>query len=82
MTLVDVIRAAVSQIEDYERVSLSAQPGIAVSGPAVNDVVHLLAELAENAASLSAGRHAGRPSPAARWPAAASWSTSPTRASA
>ena len=29
------------------------QPGIAVRGPAVNDVVHLLAELAENATSLS-----------------------------
>ena len=53
-TLVDVIRAAVSEIEDYERVSLSAQPGIAVSGPAVNDVVHLIAELTENATSLSA----------------------------
>ena len=54
VTLIDVIRAAVSEIEEYERVSLSAQPGIAVSGTAVNDVVHLLAELAENATSLSA----------------------------
>src|SRR5262249_3970999 len=47
--LVDVLRAAVSEIEQYERVTLSVQPGIAVRGPAVNDVVHLLAELAENA---------------------------------
>jgi hypothetical protein len=54
VTLVDVIRAAVSEIEEYERVSFSTQPGIAVSGPAVNDVVHLVAELAENATSLSA----------------------------
>jgi len=53
VTLVDVIRAAASEIEEYERVSLSAQPGVAVAGPAVNDVAHLLAELAENAASLS-----------------------------
>jgi signal transduction histidine kinase len=53
VTLADVIRAAVSQIEDYEKVSLSAEPGISVSGPAVKDVVHLLAELAENGASLS-----------------------------
>src|SRR5690349_8387301 len=53
VSLADVIRAAVSQIEDYEKVSLSAEPGISVSGPAVKDVVHLLAELAENAASLS-----------------------------
>jgi signal transduction histidine kinase len=54
VALVDVIRAAVSEIEDYERVSLSAQAGIAIVGPAVKDVVHLLAELAENATSLSA----------------------------
>ena len=51
--LVNVLKAAVSEIEEYERVSLKAQPGIAVCGPAVDDVVHLLAELAENAASLS-----------------------------
>jgi signal transduction histidine kinase len=54
VALVDVIRAAVSQIEDYERVSLDAQPGISVAGPAVKDVVHLLAELTDNATSLSA----------------------------
>jgi hypothetical protein len=54
VTLVNVMRAAVSEIEDYERVSFSLQPGLAISGPAVNDVVHLIAELAENATSLSA----------------------------
>src|SRR6266496_3993102 len=54
VTLVDVIRAAVAQTGEYERVSVSAQPAIAVSGPAVIDVVHLVAELAENATSLSA----------------------------
>ena len=54
VTLVNVMRAAVSEIEEYERVSFSTQPGIAISGPAVNDVVHLIAELAENATSLSA----------------------------
>ncbi len=54
VTLVNVIRAAVSEIEEYDRVSFSAQPGIAISGEAVNDVVHLVAELAENATSLSA----------------------------
>ena len=53
VALVDVLRAAVSEIEEYERVSLNVQPGIAVRGQAVNDVVHLLAELAENATSLS-----------------------------
>jgi hypothetical protein len=51
--LVDVLRAAVSEIEQYERVTLNVQPGIAVRGQAVNDVVHLLAELIENATSFS-----------------------------
>jgi signal transduction histidine kinase len=54
MALVNVIMAAVSEIEEYERVSLHAQPDIAVSGPVVNDAVHLLAELTENATSFSA----------------------------
>jgi len=48
-----VLRAALSEIEQYERVSLNVQPGISVRGHAVNDVVHLLAELAENATSFS-----------------------------
>ena len=53
IALVDVLRAAVSEIEQYERVTLNVQPGIAVRGQAVNDVVHLLSELAENATSYS-----------------------------
>jgi len=53
VALVDVLRAAVSEIEQYERVGLNVQPGIAVRGQAVNDVVHLLSELAENATSFS-----------------------------
>jgi len=53
VALVDVLRAAISEIEQYERVTLNVQPGIAVRGPAVNDVVHLIAELAENATSYS-----------------------------
>jgi len=52
--LVDVLRAAVSEIEQYERVQLNVQPGISVRGQTVNDVVHLIAELAENASSFSA----------------------------
>ncbi len=54
MALLNVVRAAGSEIEEYERVSLHAQPDIAVSGPVVNDTVHLLAELTENATSFSA----------------------------
>ena len=51
--LVDVLRAAISEIEQYERVALNVQPGIAVVGQAVNDVVHLLAEIVENATTFS-----------------------------
>jgi signal transduction histidine kinase len=54
VALVNVINAAMSEVEEYERVSLNAQPDITVRGPAVNDVVHLLAELIENATSFSA----------------------------
>jgi signal transduction histidine kinase len=53
MVMINVIRAAVSEVEEYERVSLNVQPDIAVYGPAVNDVVHMLAELTENATALS-----------------------------
>jgi signal transduction histidine kinase len=51
----DVARAAASEIEQYDRVKLHIQPGIAVSGPAVTDVAHLLAELIENATVYSPG---------------------------
>ena len=54
VALVDVLRAAISEIERYERVTLNAQPGIAVRTAAVSDVVHLTAELVENATSFSA----------------------------
>ena len=53
--LVDVLRAAISEIEQYERVVLKAQPGIVVVGQAVNDVVHLVAEIVENATTFSSG---------------------------
>jgi hypothetical protein len=43
-----------SEIEQYERVTLNVQPGITVRGQAVSDVVHLTAELVENATSFSA----------------------------
>jgi signal transduction histidine kinase len=56
VALVDVVRAAVSEIEQYQRVTLDVQPGISVRGPAVSDLVHLLSELVENATSFSAGQ--------------------------
>ncbi len=54
VALVDVLRAAVSEIEHYERVTLNVQPEISVRSDAVSDVVHLTAELVENATSFSA----------------------------
>ena len=54
VSLADVARAAVSEIEHYERVLLDIQPGLGVTGNAVADVVHLLAEIIENATTFSA----------------------------
>ncbi|MEU2119338.1 nitrate- and nitrite sensing domain-containing protein [Streptomyces sp. NPDC016459] len=51
--LVDVLRAAASEVEQYERVELAAVPATEVAGRVVNDLVHLLAELLENATSFS-----------------------------
>jgi signal transduction histidine kinase len=51
--LADVVRAATSEIEQYGRVAMKIQPGISVTGPAVSDVVHLLAEIIENATIFS-----------------------------
>ncbi|MFE9429334.1 nitrate- and nitrite sensing domain-containing protein [Kitasatospora sp. NPDC006697] len=51
--LVDVLRAAASEVEQYERIELSGIPEAEVIGAAVTDLVHLLAELLENATSFS-----------------------------
>src|SRR5580698_6573743 len=51
--LIDVMRGAVAEVEDYARVTASTQSKAALSGSAVTDVIHLLAELIENATTLS-----------------------------
>ncbi|MFF9869535.1 sensor histidine kinase [Streptomyces sp. NPDC013953] len=51
--LTDVVRAAVSEIEDYARVEVRHLPETAVDGTAVADLTHLLAELVENATQFS-----------------------------
>ncbi|WP_406177244.1 nitrate- and nitrite sensing domain-containing protein [Streptomyces sp. NBC_00996] len=51
--LVDVLRAAISEIEQYQRVQLRGLVTADVDGRAVNDVVHLIAELLENATTFS-----------------------------
>ncbi|MGW7530034.1 nitrate- and nitrite sensing domain-containing protein [Streptomyces sp. NPDC054783] len=51
--LMDVVRAAVAEVEDYERVEVRRLPRVAVTGPAVADLTHLAAELLENATVFS-----------------------------
>ncbi|MGC5002561.1 sensor histidine kinase [Streptomyces sp. NBC_00353] len=51
--LVDVLRAASSEVESYERIELSGVPETEIHGQAVTDLVHLLAELLENATTFS-----------------------------
>jgi signal transduction histidine kinase len=50
---VDVSRAAAAEVEDYARVTVAAMPRVAISGTAVADLIHLLAELIENATLYS-----------------------------
>ncbi|MFG2000935.1 nitrate- and nitrite sensing domain-containing protein [Spirillospora sp. NPDC048911] len=51
--LIDVARAATAEVEDYTRVEVLNMPRLAIHGRAVADVIHLLAELIENALSFS-----------------------------
>jgi signal transduction histidine kinase len=50
---VDVLRAAVAEVEDYTRIKVAANTRAAITGPAVADVIHMIAELAENAVVFS-----------------------------
>ncbi|MGV9565608.1 sensor histidine kinase [Streptomyces sp. NPDC003480] len=49
----DVVSSAVSEIEDYARVVVPPMPEVGIAADAVADVVHLLAELLENATVFS-----------------------------
>jgi signal transduction histidine kinase len=51
--LIDVLRAAVAEVEDYTRIRVTTGTPAALIGPAVADVIHLIAELAENATIFS-----------------------------
>ncbi|MYX34422.1 MULTISPECIES: nitrate- and nitrite sensing domain-containing protein [unclassified Streptomyces] len=51
--LVDVARAAVSEIDTYERVRIHQLPAGRIAGFATDDLSHLIAELLENAAAFS-----------------------------
>jgi Histidine kinase-, DNA gyrase B-, and HSP90-like ATPase len=51
--LVDVLRAAVSEVEQYQRLVLQQPPAVLVLGRSASDLVHLLAELLDNATHFS-----------------------------
>jgi signal transduction histidine kinase len=51
--VVDVLRAAIAEVEDYVRVDVVSESPDLVAGIAVNDVIHLVAELVENATVFS-----------------------------
>jgi signal transduction histidine kinase len=50
---IDILRAAAAEVEDYGRIHAEVTSAAALAGDAVADVIHLLAELAENAAVFS-----------------------------
>lgn len=51
--MIDVLRGALAEVEDYTRVNVQPTVPAALVGRAVGDVIHLLAELIENAVSFS-----------------------------
>jgi hypothetical protein len=53
MSLVDVVRAAAAEVEEYQRVEFLPLADLEVAGHAAVDVIHLLAELVENATAFS-----------------------------
>ncbi|WP_326565635.1 nitrate- and nitrite sensing domain-containing protein [Amycolatopsis rhabdoformis] len=53
VSLTELVRGAAAETEDFSRVKTAALPSVAVRGPVVGDLVHLLAELIDNATSFS-----------------------------
>jgi signal transduction histidine kinase len=51
--VVDLVRSAVTEVEEYTRVTVYPMPQVRVAGAAVADIIHLLAELIENATLYS-----------------------------
>ncbi|MEV4017563.1 nitrate- and nitrite sensing domain-containing protein [Nonomuraea angiospora] len=51
--VIDIVRAAIAEIEDYTRVTVEGMPVAAVDGTAAADLTHLVAELVENATIYS-----------------------------
>ena len=53
VSVAELIQAALSEIENYTRVKLKNMPDLLVQGRVVNDLVHLVAELLDNATTFS-----------------------------
>ncbi|WP_200301052.1 sensor histidine kinase [Streptomyces adelaidensis] len=53
VALVDILRSAVGEVAEYQRVEVHADDDVWIAPPAVADVIHLLAELIDNATSYS-----------------------------
>ncbi|MEU8250069.1 ATP-binding protein [Nonomuraea sp. NPDC048916] len=51
--VLDIVRAAVAEVEDYTRVAVETMPGSAIDGDVAADLTHLVAELVENATIYS-----------------------------
>ncbi|MGC5010603.1 nitrate- and nitrite sensing domain-containing protein [Streptosporangium sp. DT93] len=51
--MIDVVRGSLAEIEDYTRIDVMPLGEVSLDGRAVSDVIHLVAELVENAASFS-----------------------------
>ena len=51
--IMDVMRAAVAEVEDYTRIRVSSRSMASIAGHAVADLIHMLAELVENATTFS-----------------------------
>ena len=49
----EIVRAAMSEVEEFERVRIGNVRDATIAGPAVIDLIHLLAELIENALGFS-----------------------------
>ncbi|MEW2469742.1 nitrate- and nitrite sensing domain-containing protein [Streptomyces sp. NPDC046994] len=53
VSLVDILRSAVGEVAEYQRVEVHTDEDVYLSPPAVADVIHLLAELIDNATVYS-----------------------------
>jgi signal transduction histidine kinase len=53
VSLIEIVRSAVAESEQYTRITVGRVPDVLVEGRAVADLIHLLAELIDNATSFS-----------------------------